>query len=414
MEKIKFSIVGVDNYIKSTDLNEYLLSIESRDVVLRIEPDNAYDPQAVEVLKDGKAIGHVRKCDLKKGLYYIISHANRGCYPAKILQASKSYRSFDAELDYDDVIPDTDYLREHYSKWHHSWLALAPVAEWVELRKCMDSMLTLLENGKADKSNMRELVDTFCNLAEYGFSSDFFDDRDKLQNMLFGSKDEGMRELADNIAKQSPLFHDEKRRYNVFGKIMKSLKTQLKNSQETFYDYPLREIERQLKIFPDHLFEVSLQKPNYLPARLYYAQVPYEQMLAFLTGIAILRFVSSGSAPYEKKHKKKRGRPTKGKLGKDALLHFFDGDDKTKQMWFDFIKELIRGKRNEDAAKVMSAAIIEGIIDRAPFLETKASYGDIGNREDYNKGLRKYEKDTAALDYYRKCIQRKRKEEQLA
>lgn len=412
MEKIEFSIVGVENYIKSKDLNKYLLSIESRDVVLRIEPGNTYDPQAVEVLKDGRTIGHVRKCDLKKGIYYIVSHANRGCYAAQIIQVSKSYKSFEAELDYDDAIPDKDYLRDQYSKWHHSWQSLEPVAEWEELRRCMDSMLTLLENGRADKNNMKELVDTFCNHAEYGFSSEFFDDRDKLQKKLCESNDKGLHELAGKIAILSPLFHDEKRRYNAFCKIMKSLKNQLKKSQEAF-DYPLKEIERQLKKFPEPLFDISVHKYKYMPSRLYYAQVPYDQMLAFLTGIAILRLANGDDKSREKKHKKKRGRPTKGKLGKDALLANFDGDSKTRQMWFDFIKELIKGKRNEDAAKVMSAAIKEGIIDRAPYLETKASYGDIGNREDYNKGLRKYENDIEALDYYRKCIQKKRKEEQL-
>lgn len=64
--RIIFSIVGIANYLSDEEINRIADSKETLNVIIKPEPTNFFDPNAIVVLLDGEIIGYVRKADISE------------------------------------------------------------------------------------------------------------------------------------------------------------------------------------------------------------------------------------------------------------------------------------------------------------------------------------------------------------
>lgn len=410
MTEIQFSIVGLKNYVDEGSLDGFLGNIVGKDVIIMTEPDNIYDSRAVKVLLDGKMIGHVRGADIKdKHIHQMLVYSRNNSHSAKVTGIDIAYPSLCAELRYRGAAFPQSSNMPDYNRWGYKGSVLKPIEEWVKLRDAMVSMLTLLDNGSATYENMRPLIGIFKDNVIYGFSRDFFEDRKLLFEQLKNSDDERLKHFAEEIKSLSSSFHNDKLRCKAFSKIKKELKRQIEKNKELL-DCDMQDLRKQLKAFPENLYNVHEKKFGIFPSRLYYAQIPHQQMLAFLSGIALCSYAESNGRELSARKKKKAGRPKNMDTSKDRLLNRFKGDKKDRRFWFEYMKELVDGKKNKDVAEVASAFIAEELMTNAPYDEMCAALGNIGNKNGYSSGMRQYKDNKEDLKYYRNLISKKKRE----
>lgn len=257
--EIYFTIVGIVNYINHDELNDFYSSAPGKDVIIKLEPGNVYDPHAVEVLLDGRKIGYVRKADISEyGLFTMLLKEKRHTYNAKVVRENDDYNSLEAVLEYDgELTPEPD-MQELHRKWKYSALVLKPVKEWVELENVMDSIMTLLDHGTANAVNLQPLMDKYLGLVHYGFSKAFFDDRRHLLHVLEKHQDEGVRAYANAMKEISAKVHSNEAHQNAYGQIIRQLKKVIvKEYAKDALSYSLNEVLKEMSRFPSNLFEAS-------------------------------------------------------------------------------------------------------------------------------------------------------------
>lgn len=405
MTTINFSIVGIVNYVDKDCLKVFYERMVEQDVILMLEPDNVYDVKAVAVYHEDQIIGHVRKSNAKDIIYLVVKSTPRKCCSAKVLKKSDTFDSLEALLEYAGDMPKVEDCP--IINWGHCWEPLKPIEEWVDLDRVMKSMLTLLDEGKATKDNMLPYVKKFKENAIFGFSIDFFNDRQMLYQKLQQNVDTELQSLANEIASLSSIIHCEKKRSDAMGHILKGLKKQVANL-DTPPDYDTGQIVRQLKSFPGDLYISYIKKFGLFPTILYYMQLSRQDMITFLSGLAIIGYAERGKK--KSTTKKRRGPQKKADRGKDAFLSHINGTSKIRREWLAFFSEMLQGKRNKEAARVMSAAVECRVIDSAPFADGKSTFPNIGNKEDYNNGMRYFKEHLQELEYYIDIFNNKRKE----
>lgn len=389
---IEFSIVGLVNYIDKDKLNDFYGSAPGKDVIIKLEPGNVYDPRAVVTLLNGKVIGHVRKADVSdKGLFTLLTKESRHTYNAKILHKADGYESLVAQLEYDgQLTPEVD-LQEAHKNWKYTGIVLPPVPEWSELEDVMDSIMTLLERKTATADNLQPLMEKFFRLVRYGFSKEFFDDRKKLYTMLKKHDDERLRSYAVELEKASAEIHDHAIHAKAFGEIAKQMKKKIaKDYASDALNYVLSELNREMATFPSSDLYEARKKIKYFPSRLYYEQMPREVLLMFVSGLALCGYLGEIANKGKAKVKKKPGRSKKEKV-KDPLRKRIVGSANHRDYWMNHIKEHLDGKDNARAGYVMRAYVDSSVLDSAPYGEVKATFGNIGTEELYNKGFKNVE-----------------------
>lgn len=387
--EIEFSIVGLVNYIDNEKLSDFYTSAPGKDVIIKLEPGNVYDPSAIVTLLDGDTIGHVRKADIMgKGLFSLLKNEKRHSYNAKILHKTDGYDSLVACMEYDgELAPESD-MQEAHRNWKYSGIVLPPVEEWKELENVMDSIMTLLEHKKATMENLRPLMERFLLLVPYGFSKEFYDDRKKLYEMLKMHDDERLHAYAADLEKASAEIHDHAIRGKAYGHIIKQLKKSIaKEHTNEALNYALDDLIREMMAFPSADLYESRKKIEFFPSRLYYELMPREVLLKFLSGIALCGFLGEVANKGKVKVKKKSGRPRKQKE-KDPLRKRIVGESEHREFWMTHIRENLDGKDNARAGYVMRAYVDCSVLDSAPYAEVKATFGNIGTEEYYNKGFK--------------------------
>lgn len=410
MTEIQFSIVGLKNYVDKGSLDSFLRNIVGKDVIIMTEPDNIYDSRAVKVLLDGKMIGHVRGADIKdKHIHQMLVYSRNNSHSAKVTGIDIAYPSLCAEIRYKGAAFPQSSIMPDYNSWVYKGKMLKPIDAWVKLRDAMISMMTLLDNETANYENMLPLMEIFKDNVIYGFSRDFFEDRKMLFEQLKNSDDERLKHFAEEIKSLSSSFHNDKLRCKAFSKIKKELKRQVERNKDLF-DCDLQDLRKQLKAFPEGLYNIHEKKFGIFPSRLYYAQIPRKQMLSFLSGIAICSYADNNVRELSVRKKRKAGRPKNVETSKDRLLNRFKGDKKDRKFWFEYMKELVEGKKNKDVAEVASAFIEEELMTNAPYDEMCAALGNIGNKNGYNCGMKYYSENKDEMNYYRDIINKKKRE----
>lgn len=389
---IEFSIVGLANYIAKEKLDDFYGSAPGKDVIIKLEPGNVFDPRAVVTLLDGKTIGHVRKADVTdKGLFTLLTKENRHTFNAKILHKTDGYDSLVAQLEYDGQLASEVDLLEAHHNWKYSGIVLQPVTEWLELENVMDSIMTLLEHKTATAENLKPLMEKFFRLVRYGFSKDFFEDRKKLYNMLKKHDDEHLRAYAVELENVSTEIHDHAIHAKAFGEIAKQMKKKIaKDYASDALNYVLSDLNREMAAFPSPDLYESRKKIKYFPSRLYYEQMPRDVLIRFVSGMALCGYLGEIANKGKAKVKKKPGRSKKEKV-KDPLRKRIVGSADHRDYWMNHIKEHLEGKDNARAGYVMRAYVVCSVLDSAPYSEVKSSLGNIGTEEIYNKGFKNVE-----------------------
>lgn len=389
---IEFSIVGLVNYIDKEKLTDFYSSAPGKDVIIKLEPGNVFDPRAVVTLLDGKTIGYVRKADVTdKGLFALLTKESRHTYNAKILHKTDEFDSLIALLEYDgQLAPEVDIQKAH-KNWKYSGIILQPVPEWAELEDVMDSIMTLLEHKTATVYNLKPLMEKFLRLVRYGFSKEFFEDRKTLYNMLKKHDDERLRAYAVELEKASAEIHDHAIHSKAFGEIVKQMKKKIaKEHSLDALNYVLSELNREMAAFPSPGLYESRKKTKFFPSRLYYEQMPREVLLRFVSGIALCGYLGEIANKGKVKVKKKPGRSKKEKV-KDPLRKRIVGSATHRDYWMNHIREHLDGKTNARAGYVMYAYVVCSVLDSAQYDEVKSSFGNIGTEELYNKGFKNVE-----------------------
>lgn len=387
---IEFSIVGLSSYIYREKLNDFYGSAPGKDVIIKLEPGNVFDPRAVVTLLDGRTIGHVRKADINDyGLFTFLMKEKRQTYAAKILRKSENYDSLVARLECDHTFcPEVD-LQKLHNGWHYSGLVLELIPEWKELENVMDSVMTLLEHKTASVENLQPLMERYLELVRYGFSKEFFEDRKKLYLTLKSHEDEGVRSFAKALENVSAEVHDNNVHSRAYSHIIKQMKKQIAKEHATeALNYALLDLNAELTRFPSKLYE-QRKKAQYFATRLYYEQIPREVLLKFMSGIALCGYLGEIEKKGIAKPKKKRGAPKKTKDKYDLRKRVVVG--KHRDYWVKHIRENLEGKDNARAGYVMRAYVVCSVLDSAPYAEVKSTFGNIGTEEYYNKGFNNVE-----------------------
>lgn len=171
---IYFSTVGLNFYKdQDIDIDDYISLLIGKTVILQHDSENA-DRYAIAVTLDGKIIGYVRRNDIdENNIHGYLMGCYHHCHIARFVAPSTLYKTIITEAKFIDVIPITAEKEIIESNWGIDTIKPEPIAEWRELTRVMNSMLTLLIYKVANVSNMRPLIDQYKKLAVLGFSKDF-------------------------------------------------------------------------------------------------------------------------------------------------------------------------------------------------------------------------------------------------
>lgn len=392
---IIFSIVGIANYLSDEEINRITDSKETLNVIIKPEPTNFFDPNAIVVLLDGEIIGYVRKADIsEKCILEILNKSSRKTHCATIIGKSDGFMSFEAYMEYqgEKIEPtDRDTL---FHNWKYSFVKLQMPKEINELIDVMDSMITLLEKSIANKSNFQKLFEKYKDLVSYGFSKEFFYDRLKLYNMLKNHESHEMRAFAEELIQISKMIHENKTHLNAYSHIMKSMKNNIANEySDIVREYSIKSVQKELAAFPHNLYDCRKRIDDF-PTRLFYEQIPRDVLFKFLSGMAICGFLGEGKKTKKKKTNNKRGRKRKDTNDTNPLLKQMVKPLSYYEKVKEFISDLLGEKKGYKAGLVMCAIVKCNILYAAPWKDVKKTFGDIGNENDYNEGMQYTKKDS--------------------
>ncbi len=385
---INFSIVGIANYLSDEEITRITGDKNMINVILKPEPTNFFDPNAIAVLLDGKLIGHVRKADAtEKCILEILNKSRRHAHCATIIGKSDGFMSFEAYMDYHgDKIEPTD--REAiFHNWSCSFMTFQMPSEIRELIDVMDSMMTLLEQEKANKSNFQILFEKYKNLVPYGISKEFNCDRLKLYNMLKKHNSPDMHVFADEMIQISKMIHENNTHFKAYTHIIKSLKHNIPiEYSEIVKGYSLMSVQKEMKAFPHNLYECR-KKIEDFPTRLFYEQIPQDKLFQFYSGIAICGFLGEGGKPKKKKTNNKGGRKPKNRTNKQPLINRIIGPKPTRLKILGFMTQMLEGKKGYEAGLTLCAFVHCNLLECAPWDDANRTFGGLGSMIDYYSGM---------------------------
>lgn len=386
--RIIFSIVGIANYLSDEEINRIADSKETLNVIIKPEPTNFFDPNAIVVLLDGEIIGYVRKADIsEKCILEILNKSSRKTHCATIIGKSDGFMSFEAYMEYkgEKIEPtDRDTL---FHNWKYSFIELNKPSEIMELIDVMDSMITLLEGGMANKSNFQILFDKYKTLVPYGFSREFFYDRLKLYNMLKNHESHEMRAFAEELIQISKMIHENKTHFNAYSHIMKSMKNNIANEySDIVREYSIKSVQKELAAFPHNLNDCRKRIEDF-PTRLFYEQIPRDVLFKFLSGIAICGFLGSRGKTKKRKTSNHGGRKPKNKTNKQPLINYIIGTKATRLKILDFMAQMLEGKNGYEAGLILCACVHCHLLTSAPWDDANITFGGLGYKVDYYSGM---------------------------
>ena len=396
--KILFHIVGISKVINDPIAAEQIVSgVIGRKVVLKRELANLYDPNAVCVLFEGKKIGYVNSSENQKFHIFEMLEKDDGIgMLAKVLELDSRYPSLTAEMEVEgDTEDDACGDGERFNTWNYTGVSFTidDIPEWSELDMLVCSFKAFILDGGSTADDLAPLIDKYTILAEYGFSKEFYEARTKLQEYLDRHADPSIRELGMKMASVSKFIHDSKVRSQAFQKIMKTLKKKACGlGCERLLSFNLETLTKELMAFPYDLFSIH-KDIEFFPSRIHYSKIPRATLLSFLSGIALHKTISSLRKKEDIHYAKpKRGRPKK-KASKECPIYYrINGN---KHDWIEYFRSVLEGKINENAAAVVKAGCIVGVLDPVTFNDVEKSFGHVGNRTDFTKALRALNEDNS-------------------
>ena len=381
---MRFSTVGLKFYKEQDiDIDDYISSLIGKTVILQHDTDNI-DSHAIAVTLDGKVIGYVRRNDIdENNIYGYIMGCYHHCHVAKFVAASSMHKSIITEVNFIDITPMTEKEEPIESYWRIDALKPEPIAEWRELKRVMNSMLTLLRLKACNVSNMRPLIDKFKNLAVLGYSKEFYDDRQELCRMLGDCADKDVAEMQIEVANLSTKIYDNDERIKYYHYICREIEKIIKlNLESGSVNISRKDVEIMINKMPKD-FRVNMNYEKTFQSFLYYKRLPRNILLIYLYTIVMNGMINKEHSYH------------------DSIRNYIVGP--YKDDWMEFISKSIEGNNITTIGCTMRAYVNCGVLSSAPYRQMVNTFGNIGNDDSYHKGFNKYEDKNLKLYYDYMC-----------
>ena len=352
-------------------------------MILQHDTDNI-DSHAIAVTLDGKLIGYVRRNDIdENNIYGYIMGCYHHCHVAKFVAASSMHKSIITEVNFIDITPMTEKEEPIESYWRIDALKPEPIAEWRELKRVMNSMLTLLRLKACNVSNMRPLIDKFKNLAVLGYSKEFYDDRQELCRMLGNCADKDVAEMQIEVANLSTKIYDNDERIKYYHYICREIEKIIKlNLESGSVNISRKDVEIMINKMPKD-FRVNMNYEKTFQSFLYYKRLPRNILLIYLYTIVMNGIINKEHSNH------------------DSIRNYIVGP--YKDDWMEFISKSIEGNNITTIGCTMRAYVNCGVLSSAPYRQMVNTFGNIGNDDSYHKGFNKYEDKNLKLYYDYMC-----------
>ena len=381
---MRFSTVGLKFYKEQDiDIDDYISSLIGKTVILQHDTDNI-DSHAIAVTLDGKVIGYVRRNDIdENNIYGYIMGCYHHCHVAKFVAASSMYKSIITEVNFSDITPMTEKEEPIEFYWGIDAFKPEPIAEWRELKRVMNSMLTLLRLKACNVSNMRPLIDKFKNLAVLGYSKEFYDDRQELCRMLGDCADKDVAEMQIEVANLSTKIYDNDERIKYYHYICREIEKIIKlNLESGSVNISRKDVEIMINKMPKD-FRVNMNYEKTFQSFLYYKRLPRNILLIYLYTIVMNGMINKEHSYH------------------DSIRNYIVGP--YKDDWMEFISKSIEGNNITMIGCTMRAYVNCGVLSSAPYRQMVNTFGNIGNDDSYHKGFNKYEDKNLKLYYDYMC-----------
>lgn len=409
MAEIQFSIVFIKDKKDNIQVKEGLEAFIGERVVLCLDRNNPADAWAVKALLP-RHVAFVRKEDTIDGIYDLVGRQKIS--PVARITGLSDYRyCLSAKVEYEGETPKRlDKLAIH-SQWQYGGPVFNTITEIEELNEAADYLVAMFSNKEANYENIKPWFDKYVDNLKYGFTNDFRDKKNLIDNLLKVYPDERVKSLRQRLIEISSSLRSKKTIEQAFFFIIKKLKKQIRGEfKHDAVQFSISEMVNQIESFPSRLTNGNAKV---LPQRVFYETMSEEVFNKYVSAYALLCYLREEFAKGNNV-KRKPGRPKNEKKEPCPILKHIVGNSSFRNSWYIFIGENLKDKKNEEAGYTMKAFVDCGVLDCARYRIVKDSFGDIGTDRIYNKALKTVpEKYQGHYDYLLRSI-KKKKEEMLS
>lgn len=383
---LTISVVGMKHYVKNT-LSCFMSEANGRAVLLKMEPDNLYDQKAVKAIFNGKRIGYVRKKDNDDYcVFEKLVQKDRNCMNGKVVGFSEDGNAMLVKINNYGEPPTKESINEKFNNWNYPVSITFSSEKLSKLKDTIDSLVSFLELGINNAADIIPLLEEYNKLMVFSFSKETNDDRHKIYEMLDKHPVEEVRAL---VRKYIPFNHDTVTLKRAYEALVKDMKRDIRdNHRSEATNYVLSEVEQAAKRLP---FEIYKNRATFA-VRLFYLHLDNHLLMKVLSCMALCGYLGTEASKAKPRVKKKCGRPRKNRNNPNPVLSYIIGTGSQRQAWFEYMKDMMKDKVNEQAAIVMAAFVKCGILPAPSFTDIEKSFGAIGNRYSYNRSFGKYSK----------------------
>ena len=383
---LTISVVGMKHYVKNT-LSSFMSEANGRAVLLKMEPDNQYDQKAVKAIFNGKRIGYVRKKDNDDYcVFEKLVQKDRNCMNGKVVGFSEDGNAMLIKINNYGEPPSKESVNEKFNNWNYPVSITFSSEKLSKLNDTVDSLVSFLELGINNAADIIPLLEEYNKLMVFSFSKETNDDRHKIYEMLDKHPVEEVRAL---VRKYIPFNHDTVTLKRAYEALVKDMKRDIRdNHRSEATNYVLSEVEQAAKRLP---FEMYKNRATFA-VRLFYLHLDNHLLMKVLSCMALCGYLGTEASKAKPRVKKKCGRPRKNRNNPNPVLSYIIGIGSQRQAWFEYMKDMMKDKVNEQAAIVMAAFVKCGILPAPSFTDIEKSFGAIGNRYSYNRSFGKYSK----------------------
>ncbi len=381
---LTISVVGMKHYVKNT-LSSFMSEANGRAVLLKMEPDNQYDQKAVKAIFNGKRIGYVRKKDNDDYcVFEKLVQRDRNCMNGKVVGFSEDGNAMLVKINNYGEPPTKESINEKFNNWNYPVSITFSSEKLSKLNDTVDSLVSFLELGINNAADIIPLLEEYNNLMVFSFSKETNDDRHKIYEMLDKHPVEEVRAL---VRKYIPFNHDTVTLKRAYEALVKDMKRDIRdNHRSEATNYVLSEVEQAAKRLP---FEMYKNRATFA-VRLFYLHLDNHLLMKVLSCMALCGYLGTEASKAKPRVKKKCGRPRKNRNNPNPVLSYIIGIGSQRQAWFEYMKDMMKDKVNEQAAIVMAAFVKCGILHAPSFPDIEKSFGIVGSRNAFMPKLENY------------------------
>lgn len=278
-------------------LDEFYAEAKGRYVKLRHEESNPYDSNAVMVF-DWKIrrIGYVQSSECALALE-MMRLSGKGNLRALVTEVNSEHNCLTVE-----VVSDWDgkqiALPQNYD--YEGWVYSGPTMLkpqimdeiYFEMDDIEDNIDSIVSEEDADY--VRALIEKFCMHTKYDISAEMIDFRKQLKKRL---EDKELYVEAEMVGREEGHAGRDVSEGEVKDFWMRILtshdrKSSLYAEREK---HDVNEIRKQLKAFPNGLYEIWVNSPDEFVSKAYYMHIPKLVLWKFMSGIAFVEMMRGGN-----------------------------------------------------------------------------------------------------------------------